>query len=443
MDRTGSVGPGHGLIGSAPPLRNPLAAAAEEEDLDPSARRRQQQLQAQQDALALRDERMPPAPSSAGPSSRLTLGAPRMRKAPGSSSSSSTTSFVSSDAAVRATDSDALISRLSALDAGYLDPDPFASLFLLPVDAPGAAHTKALTTRRPPVLNIGTYLRCSALDRVISTLLKQSGQVEDGAGLHIISIGAGSDSRFWRLQSDPALRGRLAHYTELDFKEITKAKIHSIQRSNILQDVIMSSNQGSSTGPSIEVEAGVLKSRRYSLFPCDLRTLAQEKKAPTATDNEGSTETATAEQIRAHIRTMSKGKQRQCDNVDDAMGVDQNNTEGQGVDWRPNEAIGRCPRRRPKTLILAECVLAYLEPRDADALLSWFATLAAPSLEDDGRATREGSDVMVLSFDMCVEGSGRGDREGGGRFGRMMLQNIEHSVGSHKTIRSDLVGCGN
>jgi len=32
--------------------------------------------------------------------------------------------------AVRATDSDALISRLAALEAGYLIPDPFAALFL-------------------------------------------------------------------------------------------------------------------------------------------------------------------------------------------------------------------------------------------------------------------------------------------------------------------------
>ncbi|KAL9936731.1 hypothetical protein V8E36_004799 [Tilletia maclaganii] len=43
---------------------------------------------------------------------------------------------------------------------------------------PGSGSTNsASTTRRPPVLNIGTYLLCTALDRVVHSFLRPSGQV--------------------------------------------------------------------------------------------------------------------------------------------------------------------------------------------------------------------------------------------------------------------------
>ncbi|KAK0525082.1 carboxy methyl transferase for protein phosphatase 2A [Tilletia horrida] len=400
----------------------------------------------------------PPPP----PSARLSLGTPRSRRPPQAATASAASSqqqqqqqqqlphSSAADAAVRATDSDALLSRLSALEAGYMPPDPFAALFLsarptppllppsgtaaavVPAPSPPAhAHappgrsyspppfaspfgprpgsaapepngsgggTAAATagttsTRRPPVLNIGTYLRCTALDRVVNAFLEQSAP----GGAHIISIGAGSDSRFWRIQADSKLRSHLAHYTELDFREITKAKVQSINKSSALtsalQPVIDEKAQPGAAGVHLDADRGIVTSAEYSLFPCDLRTLATESSGD---------EPSAYEQLRAHIREFSQP----------------------GASSASLQAQLRC-----RTLVLAECVLAYLEPRDADALLLWFASLARPAgagSGDGGRNQTGGSEVLILSFDMCVEGSGQEPVGGeGGRFGRMMLQNIE------------------
>lgn len=88
---------------------------------------------------------------------------------------------------------------------------------------PVASH---VAWRRPPVINIGTYLRCAAVDQVIHAFVL--GQPElPGLGpdrpitlrpfvptaeppvakgenpVQIISLGAGSDSRLWKLKVRP------------------------------------------------------------------------------------------------------------------------------------------------------------------------------------------------------------------------------------------------
>ncbi|KAE8250992.1 hypothetical protein A4X13_0g4217 [Tilletia indica] len=497
---------------AAPPLRNALAT---EDDLDQrihptgNVSRREEGFTRTVDPAQLKKPAQQGSSTGAGEGvARLSLGAPRARRGrPGPSMTSSSSrspnthgngsdstaeptndaqrqepptstsasaavnaasllSRADADAAVRATDSDALISRLSALDAGYLSPDPYAALFL--ANPPSGAHPSpskpsftasssssssggvgvsrygqstgpsrqpalspspvlpgragasspppfaspfarpahdtsssyssssatASATRRPPVLNIGTYLRCTALDRVIGTFLEQSGLVSEGEGAHIISVGAGSDSRYWRLHADERLRSRLAHYTELDFRDITRAKVRSIQKSPVLSGAFREGESSTSSRVQLDPDDGCLTSEQYSLFSCDLRTLTATSSSPS---NQGAPAPPLSsgiceQRIQEHIRKHSSGESR-----------------------------------RRRTLVLAECVLAYLEPRDADALLNWFASLATPSIPpfSDQQENMQGSDVLLLSFDMTVEGSGRGDVEGGGRFGRMMLQNIE------------------
>lgn len=128
----------------------------------------------------------------------------------------------------------------SALRAGYLPPDPFSSFFLSspafpssslgsgsgpragPGPVPGAGPAPA---RRSPLISIGTYLRCAALDSLVEQFIlsasshEQTGKAgqggaegggEGGPGnkgkgrqVQIVSIGAGSDSRFWRIQVSP------------------------------------------------------------------------------------------------------------------------------------------------------------------------------------------------------------------------------------------------
>jgi O-methyltransferase involved in polyketide biosynthesis len=98
------------------------------------------------------------------------------------------------DAAIRSTDDDAAHARISAVRKGYLD-DPFITA-LVP-----RAH---LVPSRPPLINIGTFIRSISIDRLIEGWILSQG---NDSYFQIISLGAGSDSRFWRLRAsaDPLI----------------------------------------------------------------------------------------------------------------------------------------------------------------------------------------------------------------------------------------------
>ena len=91
------------------------------------------------------------------------------------------------DAAIRATDGDAALARLSAVQKGYL-VDPYIKPFV------SRPH---LQQPRPPLINIGTYVRSEALDELVNGWLALTKQ--EGTRCQIVSLGAGSDTRFWRL----------------------------------------------------------------------------------------------------------------------------------------------------------------------------------------------------------------------------------------------------
>ena len=108
-----------------------------------------------------------------------------------------------SDAPIRATDNDALLARLSAVQKGYLD-DPFVNLFV------PRAH---LQPPRPPLINIGTYIRSESIDRLVESWAKIC---ESGAKkFQIVSLGAGSDSRFWRLAVRQPMLGKISSLMRL------------------------------------------------------------------------------------------------------------------------------------------------------------------------------------------------------------------------------------
>jgi hypothetical protein len=86
-------------------------------------------------------------------------------------------------APIRQTDSDAALARLSAVHKGYLQ-DKFISA-LVP-------RANALNPR-PPLINIGTYVRSAAIDQLVLSWLALSPSSQ------IVSLGAGSDTRFWRI----------------------------------------------------------------------------------------------------------------------------------------------------------------------------------------------------------------------------------------------------
>ena len=88
---------------------------------------------------------------------------------------------------VRQTDSDAAIARLSAVKLGYLK-DPFIRSLV---------QRPHLQPPRPPLINIGTYVRSEAIDRLVSEWLELS--AVEGKKCQVVSMGAGSDTRFWRI----------------------------------------------------------------------------------------------------------------------------------------------------------------------------------------------------------------------------------------------------
>src|ERR1700722_5082802 len=91
------------------------------------------------------------------------------------------------DVAIRLTDTDAAAARLSAVQKQYLQ-DPYIK-YLVP-----RAH---LQTPKPPLINIGTFIRSTAIDDLVRRWLSLSKHEEKPC--QVVSLGAGSDTRFWRI----------------------------------------------------------------------------------------------------------------------------------------------------------------------------------------------------------------------------------------------------
>jgi [phosphatase 2A protein]-leucine-carboxy methyltransferase len=91
------------------------------------------------------------------------------------------------DGAIRQTDSDAILARLSTVKQGYLE-DPFVAHLV-----PRAQFQPA----RPPLINIGTYVRSKSIDSLVDQWLEYCEREQKSC--QIVSLGAGSDTRFWRI----------------------------------------------------------------------------------------------------------------------------------------------------------------------------------------------------------------------------------------------------
>ncbi|KAI0061215.1 leucine carboxyl methyltransferase [Artomyces pyxidatus] len=209
------------------------------------------------------------------------------------------------DAPVRATDNDAALARLSAMKKRYFT-DPYISALVT------RAH---LQSPRPPLINIGTYLRGYGIDELVEDWFRRAGDSK----VQIVSMGAGSDTRFWRLATGPH-GNRLAKYIELDFPDITSRKAMTIRKSQLLSAVL-----GSPDNVAIGSGGTALWSPVYNLLPVDLRS-------PPST----------------------------------SLG--------------PILAAPSDPLLSPTlpTLLLFECVLAYIVPASSDALIQWFAEYMSP-----------------------------------------------------------------
>ncbi|KAF2031095.1 leucine carboxyl methyltransferase [Setomelanomma holmii] len=150
------------------------------------------------------------------------------------------------DDAVKGTDQDAAGSRVSCVELGYLH-DPYAKLF-----------ATQPTTRRLPLLNRGTYVRTTAIDELVTKFLL----TDPSSAKQIISLGAGTDTRFFRLL-DLYPNTRLV-YHEIDFPTNTVAKITCIQKQPLLYRKLL----------HIPTTSTSYHSDTYNMHALDLRSLA-------------------------------------------------------------------------------------------------------------------------------------------------------------------------
>jgi [phosphatase 2A protein]-leucine-carboxy methyltransferase len=109
------------------------------------------------------------------------------------------------DKVIRQTDHDASSSRVSAVALGYLD-DRFATTFYPPVET---------IPKRYPIINRGTYVRTKSIDRLIIRFL----EANPTGKKQIVSLGAGSDTRFFRFLTSNLFCEHGIEYHELDFEE--------------------------------------------------------------------------------------------------------------------------------------------------------------------------------------------------------------------------------
>lgn len=122
----------------------------------------------------------------------------------------------------------------------------------------------------------GTYVRTHALDTLVLRFLRQ----KPGEAKQIVSLGAGSDTRYFRLKArHPGLATNL-QYHEVDFAENTAAKIAAIRRNGPLMDALVGpSTKGAeqaSRHDALRLSEGDtrLETANYTITPLDLRKLA-------------------------------------------------------------------------------------------------------------------------------------------------------------------------
>ncbi|KAA8651725.1 hypothetical protein EYZ11_000070 [Aspergillus tanneri] len=214
------------------------------------------------------------------------------------------------DRVVQGTDNDASVSRLSAVGVGYLE-DPFARGLTPP----------GLETRRLPIINRGTYVRTAAIDQLVHRFLSQTPEQKK----QIISLGAGSDTRAFRLLSMQPRPDLIYH--EIDFAVNTAAKIRFIRSTPRLQQML---GIGRPEDVTISDAGDALHSTVYHLHPLDLRFL---KRSP-------------------------------------------DTTEAPDADQRPylREVEATLP-----TLLISECCLVYLSPSEAADVVGFFTQTLFPS----------------------------------------------------------------
>ena len=154
------------------------------------------------------------------------------------------------DTPVSRTDDDALAARASAVKIGYWKDD-FIKYFVKTVE------------RKAPIINRGTYVRTKVIDDVVHKFLSNGGK-------QIVSLGAGSDTRYLNLAMPYVESGEAIPfaYHEVDFPHVCQRKALTLSSKAGLKAIL-----NHKQSPVINARNGSITSQSYHLHPVDLKDI--------------------------------------------------------------------------------------------------------------------------------------------------------------------------
>jgi O-methyltransferase involved in polyketide biosynthesis len=351
---------------------------------------------------------------------------------------------------IRSTADDAVISKLAASSLGYYE-DPFAAKL--------AQHGPVMP-KRMPIINRGTWARVLAMDKVVDEFLCSS--FGENTPRQIVSLGAGLDSRFFRLserssqqggdqvttsevlketvEAEPTfvVNGKVIRksltrrrsfttrrwspgsvaYFEVDFPDIVARKRASIQGNRALSKAAM-------------ITPGLVSMPMSDSFNEEDEEEAEEGENIAQGTTASSTENAVSE-IPPPKETLQFGPYSLiAADLRDIPALDQAMTEA-GFD------------HNLPTLFIAECLLVYLPENDASALLKWASgnnsttpsethDVSPPSAEQSSPSSS--SPKLFVGFEMVNPHDA---------FGKVMVTNLRdrgvelHGMLNHPTLESQV-----
>lgn len=183
----------------------------------------------------------------------------------------------------------------------------------------------------------GTYVRTTAIDELVDRFLGEDSESGHATKKQIISLGAGSDTRAFRIFSKkPSIR---LIYHELDFSVNTSAKIKAIRASSLLQRALQVDKEALPVGNEQNLTGDSLHLPNYHMHPIDLRTLTAN--STNTTDSAITEDHSIPDTIEGKINLSG---------IDPTL----------------------------PTLLISECCLIYLAPTAADAVIDYFAASLFP-----------------------------------------------------------------
>lgn len=162
-----------------------------------------------------------------------------------------------SDAAIRATNDEAFVAKVSAVSRGYL-ADPY----VLPLRDATCPSLTPQEVSRQPMINRGTFARVTFIRECVAKFVTNA---PEGQIPQVISLGGGYDTLPFVLLGQNGMR-RL-RYLELDFVDIIRAKSEAIAVTPALAATFQGMQRVGDLGLDAETSGG----STYRSRSCDLR----------------------------------------------------------------------------------------------------------------------------------------------------------------------------